>query len=570
MNIIRHNPFRILGLLSNATERELQKQIGIIKRYSEVGKVKSFNYDFEVIGPLNRTPNEIQQASNKIEQSHKKLHYSLFWFIGHTTLDEIALNNLKDRNIEKSIDIWDKSLKNEVTSKNFSSYLNLSTLYLAVSTSTSLISLHKLKRGMLLKGQLIHSKSFNDLSKHVMRSEIIMDPIETSKSFADEIIELLKKYLNKNGGISTHDLISLFDSYPQNIQKYVSAKFTETPFSNIETKIEKTLTKRKNNPNDAEEYGEELYKSTKSDLLLLKKLLGENNVQYKMLANKLANEVMQCSIDFFNEFRDYDDFDPGDDAVKVAKYAKSIVPIGQIKDRIDENLSVMQDWVNDEPAREREKVISEDVNFITSKLEDFQQQVDSIENSRQLVSDCESKLLNIKNQLGSYDDFYLKLSSAIINNALGMLITVVNREQDQLEYDKTKLTTLPGTFSSAVSVLIKMKSFDMTSKIRDRLNTNTKVITDINSQLKEIKNQPAAQTGACYIATMAYGDYNHPKVMVLRKFRDEQLSRNIFGRSFIKIYYKLSPYLVLLLKDSVLINRMIRNMLDKFVNKVGS
>lgn len=568
MNIIRQNPFRVLGVLSDATERELQKQIGIIKRYSEVGKTKSFDYDFEIIGSLNRTPDEIQQASNKIEQSHKKLHYSLFWFIGLTPLDEIAYNNLKNKNIEKAIEIWEKGLKNEVTSKNFSSYLNLSTLYIAMSTSTSVISLYKLERGVLLKGQLIHSTGFNDLLKHVMRSENILDPLEASKSFADEIIELLKEYLNGNSGISIHDLISLFDSYPQSVQKYVSAKFTEAPFSNIEAKIEKTITKRKNNPMSASGYGGELYWSTKSDLDLLKKLIGKNNIQYEMLANKLANEILQCSIDFFNELRDSDDFDPGNDAVKVVKYAKAIVPLGQVRDRIDESLSIMQDWVDDKPEREQEKIISEDVNFIATKLENFQQKADTIENSKLLLSVCESKLLNIKNHVGSYDDFYLKLSSAVVNNALGMIITVVNREQDQLEYDKTKLATLTKTFSSAVSTLIKMKSFDMTSEIRDRLNSNMKVISDINSQLKELKNQSTTQSDACYIATMAYGDYNHPQVIVLRRFRDEKLSHNIFGRSFIKIYYRLSPYLVLLLKDSILINKMIRNMLDRFVNKV--
>ena len=47
MNIIKQNPFRVLGLLGNSTERELQKQIGIIKRYAEIGKSKSFDYDFE-------------------------------------------------------------------------------------------------------------------------------------------------------------------------------------------------------------------------------------------------------------------------------------------------------------------------------------------------------------------------------------------------------------------------------------------------------------------------------------------------------------------------------------------
>lgn len=96
MNIIKQNPFRILGLTGNATEKELQKQIGIIKRYAEIGKTKSFDYDFEFIGDFTRNLDEIQQASNSIEQAHKKLLYSLFWFIKNNQFDEIAFNNLKE------------------------------------------------------------------------------------------------------------------------------------------------------------------------------------------------------------------------------------------------------------------------------------------------------------------------------------------------------------------------------------------------------------------------------------------------------------------------------------------
>ena len=578
MNIITQNPFRVLGLTGNATEKELQKQIGIIKRYAEVGKTKSFDYDFEFIGNFERNADEIQQASNKIEQAHKKLLYSLFWFVKNTQFDEIAFNNLKENDTEKAIEIWNKTLKEEITAKNYSSYLNLSTLYIALSTIAEQIDLQKLQAGISLKGNLIHSESLKYFSKLVTGNGISNDPNEISKKFVDEVVELLKPYLNKRSGISTNDLISFFNSYPSSIQKYIAAKFTEVPISAIENKIEKTTQKRKNKPRDAEEYGEELYKSTKSDITLLKKLMGSSNVQYQMLANKLANEILQCSIDFFNTLQDEGgEFDPGEAALKVAKYAKAIGTTGQTKSRIIENTEVIQEWVDDKPNRQRQEAIAEDLAFVTNKLQRFQNLSDSIDNSRDLVVSCKPKLTNIKNELGSYDDFYLQVSSAVVSNALGMIIEVVNKEQSQLQYDRTKIITLTTTISSAVSVIDKMEYFDMVSEVRNRFDTNKRTIKGIKSQLDAVTNATrsysssssnSSSSGGCYIATMAYGDYDHPQVQILRKFRDETLATSKFGRSFIRFYYATSPHLVKLLKNHERINQLIRNLLDKIINKV--
>lgn len=47
--------------------------------------------------------------------------------------------------------------------------------------------------------------------------------------------------------------------------------------------------------------------------------------------------------------------------------------------------------------------------------------------------------------------------------------------------------------------------------------------------------------GGCFIATAAYGSYLSPEVTELRKFRDEQLMTNVAGRSFVKLYYIISP-----------------------------
>ena len=343
MNIITQNPFRVLGLTGNSTERELQKQIGIIKRYAEIGKSKTFDYDFEFMGDFTRTLEDIQQAASRIEQAHKKLHYSLFWFVKNNQFDEIALNNLKDQNIEKVIEIWEKTLKEEISNKNYSSYLNLSTLYIALSSIDGQLDTQKLQKGITLKGKLINSDKIKDFSKLVTGNGHAIDASDISKKFVVEIIELLKPYIDKKNGISRNELISLFDSYPKNIQKYLSGKFTEVPISNIENRIEKTIIDRKANPTDADGFGEELYKTTKTDISLLKKLLGGDNVQFQMIANKLADEILRCSIDYFNEFEDEGgEFEPGDDALRIAKYAKSVGASGHTENRIDAGICTLR------------------------------------------------------------------------------------------------------------------------------------------------------------------------------------------------------------------------------------
>ena len=78
---------------------------------------------------------------------------------------------------------------------------------------------------------------------------------------------------------------------------------------------------------------------------------------------------------------------------------------------------------------------------------------------------------------------------------------------------------------------------------------------------------PSQQTssssgGGCYIATAVYGSYNCPQVWTLRRFRDDCLSKTVFGRGFIRSYYAISPKLVRHFGDSKWFILPWRNALD--------
>lgn len=110
-------------------------------------------------------------------------------------------------------------------------------------------------------------------------------------------------------------------------------------------------------------------------------------------------------------------------------------------------------------------------------------------------------------------------------------------------------------------------------KTSNRIQHLTKLNIDIpQDESKKVSptNTPTSkqESEGCYIATMAYGSYNHPQVMVLRWYRDNVLQRNFWGRLFIRTYYYISPKLVTVLRGHDAINKLIRNILDKKIKRI--
>ena len=291
MQIITQNPYRTVGLLADCTEREIQKQKGLIKRFVDVGKDVSFDTDIKFATQCKRDSESISKAFAKIEQAKSRVANGLFWFVNASHLDEPAINYLREGNNEKAIEIWNKltpTFESEVSARNCTAIHNLSTLKLGLAFSNGAINKLLLTEGVLLKAKLLNSEFLTDVIKRISDETFQINKEEMNKLFADELLLNISPFLDSSNGISSSDFIEIFRQTPEILKAYVSKKFVDKPFHFIETIIEETEKKRKTTKSNSYEYGSKLFTQTKSNLELLKKILGSTNLQYTMLADKIA------------------------------------------------------------------------------------------------------------------------------------------------------------------------------------------------------------------------------------------------------------------------------------------
>lgn len=558
MEHFRQNPFRILGLPANSSEKELQKQIAIIKRFAEVKQNKTFDYDFTFLGSFTRNEESVKEAASKIEQTQNKVYYALYWFIKNNSIDETAIEYLKANNVNKAIEIWDKVTKTPPSNINYNAYANLSTLILGHQTFNGSVNIENLKKGLHLKIALINSTYFKDFVSLIGADIAINKKGQYLEKFLDQILNLLAKYVKENK-ITTKQCVEAFNDYPPQLKKIVTERFTFEPIRKIEQKIEETAKGRKKNVREAYTLGEKLYLECRTEIQNLKSILGQNDIQYQTVSNKLASEILQCSIEYFNEMRDENNFDPGEDCLKLTKYAEAIATNGTIKHRITESYEFLREWQEDKPNREIYKKIGEELNFIVKQLE-------YIKNTRvpdpgRLLNECLPKLQSIKNKLGKISVVYINWCDTVVSIAMGIVVNKFNYYADMVNRSGFGNETIKQEISTAFSTLDRLRSLDMSSEVRNRLNTNFNTISGWNDRFN-----PKA-TG-CYIATLVYSDYDHPNVKILRKFRDDKLLHTRLGKILVEFYYQFSPRLVKRLKGKYFIQRIIRKVLDQITRAI--
>lgn len=131
--------------------------------------------------------------------------------------------------------------------------------------------------------------------------------------------------------------------------------------------------------------------------------------------------------------------------------------------------------------------------------------------------------------------------------------------------------SLPESVESTICSLIMAGHRTMaTAMLRD----NTRLgFADAKMRVDRaalLMGAPRSTNAGCYIATACYGDYDHPDVKVLRRFRDKRLARTAAGRLAVKTYYALSPALASHLgRYPHLAGLIRRKVLEPLVDRLG-
>jgi curved DNA-binding protein CbpA len=188
MELIEKNPFRILGLSVNASEKEIAKRISDLEIFAEMGKSKSYDSDLEFLSPIDRTPELIKEASQKIEQPKNKFYQSLWWFWPSNAVDELAIDVLQDGNYKKALSLWYDSIKDtEPSIKNVSNYKNLGLLALWLSVKGDKISKDTFENGLKFTGQFMDSGSFDAYQSAILKEPSIYDLEDSTGLFVEDL-----------------------------------------------------------------------------------------------------------------------------------------------------------------------------------------------------------------------------------------------------------------------------------------------------------------------------------------------------------------------------------------------
>jgi hypothetical protein len=271
---------------------------------------------------------------------------------------------LKSGDIEGAYEIWDKLINNTdeegkkiwkpVTERNYSAFHNYSLLNFIRANgnfSNAIVeSLYFLECDLVQKFVSSVADETHKTNKKELQllflNQLHSDIEANNKSLLPKFLETL----NKQEFIAKQDFMKGF------VQKYIEQ---------IEHKIETAKNKRKADKANAAEAGQELYTSTSNDLAQFKSIVGASDLKYTSIADKIASEILQCSIDYFNYMQEIDsETDYPEIAMKLAKQAETIAVGKLTKDRIKDNIETLE--------RMKEKELVQAIELLKSIKEAYE------------------------------------------------------------------------------------------------------------------------------------------------------------------------------------------------------
>lgn len=456
---IENNPFRVLGVYSNASAKDIAGNKSRMQAYLKVNREVSFPLDNAISLPIQRNQTIVEAALSEINLSQDKIRHALFWFIKGSPIDEMAIQHLAAGNTDKFFDLL-------IRKGDYCSQINKAVYAMAVED---------FEAAVIDMTAIIH----DDDNREAFVSSVCGEAFSISE---DDLAHLyIDTLLDCYPDVDWRQIFIDFGKSGED-DDYISDKIVGKPVSEINAEISKAKSVARDDAQANLKAGKQLILSTKANLAYLKEILGSTNSQYQMIADKLALQILQNGINYFNNV---DDSDGIDDAMKIQSYAQKIA-VGKVaKDRCNENVKILNDIKAKLPpasCRYHNDIIK---NKILSAIQNK-----TCNSAIKLIQDSFIYLQSIKAELGASNDFYLSVSTEVAMVALGLVIddfngTFNDRLKMMLILDREgTISRVKSKCREALTATLYMDQLDMEPDFRNnRYATNKSTLKNQANQI---------------------------------------------------------------------------------------
>lgn len=418
LDIIAHNPFRILGVLSNAPAKEISANATKIKRFSAAGKAVSYPYDFNFsLQEVLRTPKSVDQALSQINLPQDKIKHALFWPLASSEHEKEALACLS---------------KND-----FVGYFQTITDSVEGDNETNLDIIDSFKYA--IDGKKHYGRFITSLLKIIKKegaAEYLIDQVcgnvlsYSSKELSDLFIDTLYEECDPN-----QLYLLLSDSvYGKEEAEHLKDLILGRYISIINNEISIARSVDKNDAQANYDAANRLIEKTKDSLQSVREFLPENDAQYELLADSLAKQILQSGINYYNSSKTTD---VASAAYKIQSYALSIAVGKLAKERCEQNTRILKGILESTPPAACVEIDNEINAILESK------KIDTVEEAVTVLESLAPYIVKLKTvrdkaswskEENEHFNGYLKnvsteIGATVLNRTIDILNDILKNKQ---------------------------------------------------------------------------------------------------------------------------------------------
>lgn len=508
LNMFNSNPFRILGIWSNSSEKEIRAIKSRIDALLKVGKaieipndriipsniqenletcennkdyaqlrlnsakecdkhtweISIDNAEHEINWWLKvkekepewsmipaRTSEIIEDAIRLLSSDESRVKYALFWFCNVSAKDEKCIKLLLEHKWKEADELWDEE-------KSFSSLINQSVMKWIDGYDDLAIS------NILT---IIHNDKFrNDFLATVVPNRIKVSENELSQIFWDVVFELPDTQYSSleyfHQIIKGEADISVKEAITESDIAYIQNKCFEKLKGSIDSIILKIESYQDYDFSKKFDDFLQLVSIAKEDLKCIRRFFNEEYYRYRLLCDDIANRILSFAIHYNNDNKE--NWNAPNGAKYLASEALNIAINSTLRERCEKNLDI---FTNNCRIVQTKKSIE----FIDKELEKIKGVILS---PSDLESTLKSVILGIeiiRDHAGRKSSVYLNESSRIVNIFLDKVINICNFSQTF------------STYFGVEPILKRLQKMDMTPETKERLEKNIKILS---SQLEPV------------------------------------------------------------------------------------